>query len=87
MAAYRGTVYGRPVQGKFSTATRLGTPATGIRVLADTWDAGIRVLIERHKDGHDIATVFVTGGSNNPDRMRPVYQVDLTEEAENHNQD
>lgn len=83
MAEYRGTVKGR----RSGSTSRLGDPGSGLRVTADTWDAGIRVLIERHKDGHDIATVFVTGGSNNPDRMRPVYQVDLTEEAVTNNPD
>lgn len=87
MAEYRGVVYGRPVRGEFSTAARLGTAATGIRVSADTWDAGIHVLVERDGDGHDVATVFVTGGSNNPERMRPVYRVDLTEEAKNNQPD
>lgn len=81
MATYRGTVKGQ----RSEYASRLGDVGSGLRVTADTWNAGIRVLIERNEDGHDIATVFVTGGLNNPDRMRPVYQVDLTEEAANYN--
>ena len=83
MATYRGTVKSR----RSGCASRLGDAGSGLRVTADTFNAGIRVLIERHKDGHDIAVVFITGGSNNPDRMRPVYQVDLTEEAVTNNPD
>ena len=66
MAQFIGTV-----EGTRGPASRLGSKRTGLTVTANGWDLGITVEL-RHIDGKDVATVFLTGGSNDPKQSRLV---------------
>ena len=58
MAQYRGSI-----EGARGSATRLGHKTTGLRVVANGWQAGIEVRAY-HEEGEDCFDVLLTGGSN-----------------------
>lgn len=64
MAHFRGTL-----KGNRGEASRLGTARTGLVVTANGWDFGVKVILR--EDGHDIADIYLTGGSHAADV--PVY--------------
>ena len=57
MAQFRATI-----SGQRGEASRFGSKASGLRVTANGWNAGVRV-IARHVDGQDVFTVYRTAGS------------------------
>lgn len=68
------------VQGNRGEATRLGTPAAGIRAQAQGWNVGVKVYGEPMRDGNradigDSFTVIVTGGSHGAERERVALRV------------
>ena len=60
MARFYGSM-----QGNRGAATRMGTPTSGIGAHLRGWDLGIAVDVE-DSNGTDVAYVYATGGSNNP---------------------
>ena len=60
MARFYGSM-----QGNRGAATRMGTPASGIGAHVRGWDLGIAAEME-DSNGVDVAYVYATGGSNNP---------------------
>lgn len=64
MAHFRGTI-----KGTRGEASRLGTAKSGLIVNANGWDFGVKVILK--EDGHDIADIYLTGGSH--DAEIPVY--------------
>ncbi len=53
------------IQGNRGEATRMGTKSSGIEGHIRGWDVGVKVII-RHDEAtkQDVATVYVTSGSN-----------------------
>ena len=72
MARFRATV-----RGTWGKATRLGTPKNGLTATVNGSNIGIRVVAQV-RDGEDILTVFLTGGSNAqcPEKWIGVYHLD-----------
>jgi hypothetical protein len=52
------------IQGHRGEATRLGTPASGIRAQAQGWNVGVKVYGEPGESSGDIFTLYATGGSS-----------------------
>jgi hypothetical protein len=52
------------VEGSSGEAHRLGTAKSGITVMANAWDAGVRVVGEKLSTGGVAFTIMLTGGSN-----------------------
>lgn len=63
MARFQGIV-----QGNRGKATRLGT--TEMTVMANSWEAGIKVDVTARRDGGNEFQVYKTGGSNNRELPR-----------------
>jgi hypothetical protein len=51
-------------------ATRQGTPKSGIVGHVRGWDVGVKVRAVVGRDGQDEIRVYLTGGSNHPNRDR-----------------
>jgi len=52
------------VRGGRGEVTRLGGTASGIEVVANGWDVGVRVVGDCRAGGDDVFLVYATGGSN-----------------------
>lgn len=70
MAHFRGEV-----RGNRGETSRLGSKYSGIEVIANGWDMGVKVIME-HEEGIDVARVYKTGGSNNPGQWELITRVD-----------
>jgi len=51
------------IQGNRGEASRLGTPASGIRVQAQGWNVGVKVFGDI-EDGTDTFSIYATSGSD-----------------------
>jgi hypothetical protein len=51
------------IEGNRGPATRLGSKSSGMTARINGWNVGVLVLMD-HQDGHDVVTVYRTGGSN-----------------------
>jgi len=61
MAQFRGVI-----KGQKGEASRLGNKKTGMEVIVNGWNIGIKVLAQfDEKTGQDQFLVLKTGGSNN----------------------
>lgn len=52
------------IQGNRGEVTRMGTAKSGISGHIRGWNVGVRVYMGVDDEGNDVATVFLTGGSN-----------------------
>ena len=56
------------VQGQSQEVTRLGSKASGLRVVANGWNSGVKVNARTEKDDYgnlvDVFVIEATGGSN-----------------------
>lgn len=75
MARFRGTI-----QGNRGSASRLGTPSSGMKVYINGWHCGVRVIASVDSDGNDIFDITITsgsGGSGTPKDLGQFSEKDL----------
>ncbi len=60
MALFRGLI-----EGNRGEASRLGSAASGLRVQADSWEEGVKVLASETRDHHSLDFELVADGGSN----------------------
>ena len=58
------------IQGNRGEATRQGTKSSGISGHVRGWNIGVRVYCYVNKEGKDVASVVLTGGSSNSSMIK-----------------
>ena len=66
------------VQGSRASATRLGTPNSGINTVARGWNVGVNVQGRKEDDG-DVFTIYADSGSNGHTAGRYIGVVKLVD--------
>jgi hypothetical protein len=71
------------LQGQAGTATRLGSPRSGITVEGRGWDAGVKVHgYVNDMTGGDEFDIYMTGGSNGATPSRHLGTIRFNDEGE-----
>jgi len=66
MAQYRAII-----KGNRGEASRLGSKSSGLEARVNGWDVGVYVEVH-HIEGKDRILIYSTGGSNAPEKNRPI---------------
>ena len=77
MAQYRAII-----KGNRGEASRLGSKSSGLEAWVNGWNLGVSVEI-RHIEGKDRIFIYSTGGSNAPEKNRPIATITEPESFQN----
>ena len=69
MAQYRAII-----KGNRGEASRLGSKSSGLEARVNGWDVGVYVEVH-HIEGKDRILIYSTGGSNAPEKNRPIATI------------